>query len=146
MRPTEPVYIEKALWLVLIVCFLVLLFIFAGCTAAQAQEPDDALVMPTAFYVTASAVDWATAAPACQIGCKSRMGLLPYVESAPVAVPVGLLLDVGVLLLTHKVLAPRWPKLAAGILYALTIVRSVNAADHLIVQRDWNRRTRAGVP
>ena len=124
--------------------FVGLLLLVASPTYAQTQ--DDALVMPTAFYLTASAVDWATAAPACQIGCKSRTGLLPYVEDARVSVPIGLLLDVGVILLAHKVLAPKWPKLAAGILYALTIVRSVNAADHLIVQRDWNRRSKAGVP
>jgi hypothetical protein len=105
---------------------------------ATAQD----LTMPTTFYLTASAVDWATAAPACQIGCKSRTGLLPYVDSARVAVPLGVALDVGVLYLTHKWIAPRWPKLAEGILYALTVVRAVNAADHLIVQRDWNRRTR----
>lgn len=105
----------------------------------QAQAVD--LRLPTTFYVTGAAVDWATSAPACQIGCRSRTGLLPGVSDARVAVPIGVALDVGVLLLTHTVIAARWPKVAEGLLYALTVVRVANAADHLILQRDYNRRT-----
>jgi hypothetical protein len=111
-------------------------------TAALAQEPEKPkLVMPTVFFLTASAVDWATASPACQIGCQTRTGLLPFVSDARVSVPIGLGLDAGVLWLTTKVITPRWPKVAEGLLYVLTIVHAVSAAEHLIDQRDWNRRS-----
>lgn len=98
--------------------------------------------MPTTFYLVASAVDWSTAAPACQVGCRSRTGLLPGVDDARISVPIGVALDVGVLWITHKFIAKRHPKFAEGLLYALSIVRAVNATDHLIVQRDHNRRSK----
>jgi hypothetical protein len=102
-----------------------------------AGQPDTAT--PTWVFLGAAAVDWTTGATACQLGCRSRSGSLPNVTDPRIAVPLGLAIDGATIWLCHQVIGPRWPTVAQGLLYGLSIVRGINAHDHVAAQRRRNR-------
>jgi len=119
---------------------------------AQAAPPKTIdLTIPTVAYVAAISGAWAGASATCVADdvCDTVTPVLPTVGSVKKALGWGLLIQGGTLWLAHQWIAPRWPRVAQGVLYAVGALHIGKAADHVLTSRRVSRAatpTAAGVP
>jgi hypothetical protein len=101
---------------------------FQAPAAATTKAPtyDRALDAATWTYVATAGADWALTAVCLELACgdEPSVGLFVYgVENEKKAVGLGLLIDVGLVLVVRELVAPEYPKLAQVLLYTLSAAR-----------------------
>ena len=109
------------------------------------------LTIPTVAYVAAISGAWAGASATCVADdvCDTVTPVLPTVGSVKKALGWGLLIQGGTLWVAHRWIAPRWPRVAQGVLYAVGALHIGKAADHVLTSRRVSRaatQTAGGVP
>jgi hypothetical protein len=98
----------------------------APAAATTPAKPDRALDAATWTYVATAGADWALTAVCLELACgdEPSVGLFVYgVEDQKKAVGLGLLIDVGIVLVVRELVAPDYPKLAQVLLYTLSAAR-----------------------
>lgn len=102
--------------------------------------PEVDLTLPTVIYVAAVSGAWASASGVC-VGraCSTITPVLPMVSEPKTAMPLGIAIQGAMLWATHAWVAPRWPRVAQGILYGLGLVHVIKAADHVSTSRRYSR-------
>jgi len=96
--------------------------------AAATVAAERALDGATWTYVATAGADWALTAVCLKLACHGEdapsVGLFVYgVEDQKKAVTLGLLIDVGIVIVVREFVAPDHPKLAQVLLYGLSAAR-----------------------
>jgi len=110
---------------------------------APPAADDHHLIIPTTAYLATVGAEWLTAAARCAVPCSTVTRTLPTVSDPTLAVPFGLAIQASVLVLIHKVIAPRWPQAAEVLLYGLSALHGASAAHHV---SDARRAVRGQTP
>ena len=110
-------------------------------TAPPADKPRVDLTIPTVFYVASVSSAWAGASATCVADdvCNTVTPVLPTVSDTNVALGLGLLIQGGTLWVVHQWVAPRWPRVAQGVLYAMSALHIGKASDHVLTSRRQSR-------
>lgn len=109
---------------------------------AAPTKPKADLTYANVAAIAAASADWATSFAGCTPSCTTRDLVLPDVSKPGLAIPVGLAVDTFVIWVLNEHVAPRWPKAAQAALYIFSILRSVEADQHV---QDGERHAR-GLP
>lgn len=110
---------------------LELLALGPPATVVPVPAPEQrSLVLPTALYLSAVGAEWVAAAPACALHCNAWTRTLPTVNSAKVAVPLGLGINATVIAVVHYWVAPRWPRVADAVLFSAGAFHAASAVQH----------------
>ena len=115
---------------------------------APPAKPRVDLSIPTVFYVASVSSAWAGASATCVADniCSTVTPVLPTVSDPNVALGLGLLIQGGALWAVHQWVAPRWPRVAQGVLYALSALHIGKAADHVLTSRRQSRAVTQTAP
>lgn len=113
-----------------------------------APPPRVDLTIPTVAYVAAISGAWAGASATCIADdvCDTVTPVLPTVGSVKKALGWGLLIQGGTLWAAHRWIAPRWPRVAQGVLYAVGALHIGKAADHVLTSRRQSRAVAGDAP
>ena len=105
--------------------------------APPADPPRVDLTIPTVFYIAAVSGAWAGASATCVEDdvCQTVTPVLPTVGSPMKALGWGLLIQGGMLWAAHTWIAPRWPRVAQGVLYGLAALHIASGTDHVLTSR-----------
>lgn len=109
---------------------------------AAPTKPKADLTLPSIAYVAAASADWATSFSACTPSCHTRDVQLPDVSRPGLAIPVGLAIDAATIWAINRFVDPRWPDVAQGLLYVFSIIRSIDATNHV----ETSERRARGLP
>ena len=105
-------------------------------TPADAPPPAVDLTLPTTAYVAAVASAWTVAGATCvEQSCPTVTPTLPTVSDGRRAFGWGVVIQGASLWVIHRWIAPRWPKVAQGVLYSLATMHAIKAADHVSTSR-----------
>jgi hypothetical protein len=103
--------------------------------AAKQRAERDALNTATWTYVATAGADWAVYAVCVEVTCtdsgKTQTGQFLHGVKPAAAVPIGLAIDVGIVLAIREWLAPEHPKLAQFLLYGLSGARVIVLTDRI---------------
>lgn len=88
------------------------------------------LTVPTTLYMAAIASELTMASVRCAIGCETWTRTLPGVSTGAIAIPLGLGINAATIFVTHKWIAPKWPRFAENLLMGLATFHSASTVDH----------------